>query len=130
GGHGRNAVATLPLLQEVLDAVSVPVLAAGGISGPRGLAAVLAAGAAGAWVGTAFAGCREATNSPDAQRAMDRAAATDTVYGRTFDIAQRLAWPEQFGARALRNSFTETWAGREADLAGRVSGEDPSEGVT
>src|SRR5215471_4897876 len=54
GGHGRNDVATLPLLQMVLDTVAVPVLAAGGITGPRGLAAVLAAGAAGAWVGTAF----------------------------------------------------------------------------
>src|SRR5699024_6204281 len=54
GGHGRNRVATLPLLQAVLDAVDRPVLAAGGISTGRGLAAVLAAGAAGAWVGTAF----------------------------------------------------------------------------
>ena len=41
GGHGRNDMATLPLLQAVLDAVQVPVLAAGGIGTARGLAAVL-----------------------------------------------------------------------------------------
>ena len=54
GGHGLDAVATLPLLQGVLDAVHLPVLAAGGIVTARGLAAVLAAGAAGAWLGTAL----------------------------------------------------------------------------
>ena len=69
GGHGRDAVATLPLLQGVLDAVDVPVLAAGGIGTARGLAAVLAAGAAGAWIGTALLACPEATNS---QAARDR----------------------------------------------------------
>ncbi|HJR37235.1 MAG TPA: nitronate monooxygenase, partial [Nocardioidaceae bacterium] len=36
GGHGRNEVGTLPLLQTVLERVEVPVLAAGGIAGPRG----------------------------------------------------------------------------------------------
>src|SRR4051812_3330894 len=44
GGHGRDDVATLPLLQSVLDEVDVPVLAAGGIATARGVAAVLAAG--------------------------------------------------------------------------------------
>lgn len=121
GGHGRNLVATLPLLQDVLDAVSIPVVAAGGISGARGLAAVLAAGAAGAWVGTAFAGCTEATSSAAARRAMAGAGATQTVYGRVFDIAQQLAWPEEFGGRALSNEFTRTWIGHESDLAALVS---------
>jgi hypothetical protein len=60
GGHGRNQIATLPLLQEVLDAVDTPVLAAGGIGTRRGLAAVLAAGADGGWIGTAFMTCPEA----------------------------------------------------------------------
>jgi nitronate monooxygenase len=130
GGHGRNAVATLPLLQDVLDAVSVPVLAAGGISGARGLAAVLAAGAAGAWVGTAFAGCQEATSSASARKALSRASATDTVYGRSFDIAQRLAWPERFGGRALANDFTAAWSGREDELTRQVAGQDADRGIT
>lgn len=51
GGHGDTKLGTLPLLDDVLDAVSVPVLAGGGIASARSLAAVLAAGASGAWVG-------------------------------------------------------------------------------
>ena len=118
GGHGRNDVATLPLLQAVLDAVQVPVLAAGGIGTARGLAAVLAAGSAGAWVGTAFLTCTEAATSPGARKLLLSAAETDTAYGRVFDVGQRLAWPPEYGGRALRNAFFDRWAGREEELAG------------
>lgn len=118
GGHGRNEVATLPLLQAVLDAVRVPVLAAGGIGTARGLAAVLAAGSAGAWVGTAFLACTEAATSAAARELLLAAADTDTVYGRVFDVGQRLGWPPQYGGRALRNAFFERWVGREDELAG------------
>lgn len=117
GGHGRNEVATLPLLQAVLDEVDVPVLAAGGIATGRGLAAVLAAGAAGAWVGTAFTCCPEADTSVEAQEAIVRAQLGDTVYGSIFDIAQQVPWPAQYGGRALRNQFTEIWLHRESELA-------------
>ncbi|MEU6997223.1 nitronate monooxygenase [Nonomuraea sp. NPDC046570] len=117
GGHGRDDVATLPLLQSVLDAVRTPVLAAGGIATARGLAAVLAAGAAGAWVGTAFMGCAETETPPQAMERLLAAGETDTAYGRVFDIAQRLSWPPEYGGRALRNTFFDEWAGREEDLA-------------
>src|ERR1700737_1008640 len=60
GGPGDATIGTLPLLDIVLDVVSVPVLAAGGIASPRSLAAVLAAGASGAWLGTRLAACPEA----------------------------------------------------------------------
>jgi nitronate monooxygenase len=116
GGHGRNDVATLPLLQMVLDTVAVPVLAAGGITGPRGLAAVLAAGAAGAWVGTAFLACPEATTPAGARERLFAATDTSTGYGRVFDIAQRQPWPPEYGGRALRNRFFDHWAGHEHDL--------------
>jgi len=117
GGHGRNDVATLPLLQTVLDHVSVPVLAAGGIATARGLAAVLAAGAAGAWVGTAFLACPEATVVPAAVDRIVSASETDTSYGRVFDVGLRQAWPPEYGGRALRNGFFERWEGREPELA-------------
>lgn len=117
GGHGRACVATLPLLQSVLDAVQVPVLAAGGIGTARGLAAVLAAGAAGAWAGTAFLACTEAATSPGARERLLAARDTDTVYGRVFDVGQRIAWPPEYGGRALRNAFFDRWAGREDVLA-------------
>ena len=117
GGHGRDDVATLPLLQGVLDAVSVPVLAAGGIGTARGVAAVLAAGAAGAWVGTAFLTCPEAETSDAARARLLAASSTDTAYGRVFDVGLRQAWPPEYGGRALRNAFFDRWVGHEAELA-------------
>jgi nitronate monooxygenase len=116
GGHGRDDVGTLLLLQEVLDAVSLPVLAAGGIAGARGLAAVLAAGAAGAWAGTAFLASAEAETSAAARDRLIAARDIDTAYGRVFDVGQRLDWPPEFGGRALRNAYFDAWATREDDL--------------
>ena len=117
GGHGRNDVGTLTLLQAVLAAVQTPVMAAGGITLASGLAAVLAAGAVGAWVGTAFIACPEAETTEPARRRILGAGETDTAYGRVFDIGQRLDWPPQYGGRALRNSFFDRWVGREDELA-------------
>jgi nitronate monooxygenase len=117
GGHGHDRVATLPLVQAVVDAVDVPVLAAGGIAAPRGLAAVLAAGAAGAWIGTALLACTEAASTPAARERVIAAGETGTVYTRIFDIALGIAWPPEFGGRALANEFSRTWAGREDELA-------------
>lgn len=117
GGHGRNEVATLVLLQEVLDAIDTPVLAAGGIANRRGLAAVVAAGADGAWVGTAFSACPESAAAPEARQAVIDAATTDTVYTRIFDLALGLPWPPEYGGRALVNEVTRRWAGRERELA-------------
>ncbi|UPK74496.1 nitronate monooxygenase [Nocardioidaceae bacterium SCSIO 66511] len=117
GGHGRDAVGTLPLLQYVLEEIDTPVAVAGGIAGPRGLAAVLAAGAVGGWVGTAFLGCREAANTPAARRMLLETDDTDTAYGRVFDVAQRHAWPPEFGGRALRNAYFDRWADRLEELA-------------
>ena len=114
GGHGRNAIATLPLLQLVLERTELPVYAAGGILNHRGLAAVLAAGAAGAWVGTAFLGTREAASPPAAKAALF--AAGSTGYGRVFDEVQEVGWPREYGGRSVANRFFEEWVGREDDL--------------
>jgi len=54
GGHIRGQLGVLQLLTEVVEAVKVPVLAAGGIGNARALAGVIAAGAAGARIGTRF----------------------------------------------------------------------------
>ncbi len=116
GGHGRDEVATLPLLQTVLEHVEVPVVAAGGVATSRGLAAVLAAGAVGAWVGTALLACREAGTSARGRRRLLAATDTSTTYDRVFDVAQRLGWPAEFGGRALRNDFAERWTGRLDEL--------------
>ena len=119
GGHSGAGVATLPLLQVVLeigDAAGLPVLAAGGIATGRAVAGVLAMGAAGAWIGTRFAATREALGRPAAKQRMIDADETDTVLTSVFDIAQDIPWPPQFPGRALRNAFAERWHGREHEL--------------
>jgi nitronate monooxygenase len=121
GGHGRNAVATLPLLQAILDLTDIPVVAAGGIAGARGLAAVMAAGAVGGWIGTAFLTCVEAETKEPARQRILEADETETVYGTVFDAASRAGWPDEFGGRALRNAFFDTWEGHEEELKGKDS---------
>lgn len=116
GGHGRNLVATLPLLQAVLARAEAPVVAAGGIGTARGLAGVLAAGACGAWVGTAFLTCREALTADDVAARLADVDETGTAYGTVFDTASGAGWPQEFGGRAVRNAFFDTWEGRETAL--------------
>ncbi|CAN5292552.1 nitronate monooxygenase [soil metagenome] len=113
GGHGRDVMATLPLLQEVLDRVEVPVVAAGGIANRRGLAAVLASGAVGGWVGTAFLNCIETAWTDEARARIVEAGDGDTIYTRSFDSGLEQPWPKEFGGRALRNRFSERWHDRE-----------------
>jgi len=117
GGH-TGAVGTLPLLQLVLESVHAPVVAAGGVFSGRGLAAVLAAGAEGAWIGTPLLASEEARSSAAAKQRVLEARETDTVHTRVFDVAQGLPWPERFPGRALANAFTREWHGREGELAG------------
>ncbi|MEV0295488.1 nitronate monooxygenase [Nocardia sp. NPDC050710] len=136
GGHGATEMATLPLLDAVLDAVSVPVLAAGGIGSGASLAAVLAAGASGVWLGTHLAACSESLLSDSGRRALIEADGTDTIVTRAFDIAMGLPWPTRFPARVLRNEFTDRWTGHEdalrTDRAARekvtaaIDADDPS----
>ncbi len=108
GGH-TGQVSTLPLLQSVLDAVQIPVLAAGGIATPRGVAAALAAGAEGVWVGTCLLACPECENTESARAYIVQAQETETVHTRVFDVAQGIPWPPQYPGRALRNRFTDQW---------------------
>jgi nitronate monooxygenase len=117
GGHGDPAVGTLPLLEGVLDSCPVPVLAAGGIATSRGLAAVLAAGASGAWLGTAFAACPESLASDAVRSALIAANGTDTVTTSVFDIALGYPWPTGYPERILRNELSERWQGREGELS-------------
>jgi len=116
GGHTGSSVGTLPLLQIVLDMTDKPVIAAGGIATGRGLAAVLAAGAAGAWIGTPFLLAQEARNTQAARERIQSSDETQTIYTRVYDRVAGKAWPHEFGGRALRTPFLEQWTGREDDL--------------
>ncbi|BDT90952.1 2-nitropropane dioxygenase [Nocardia sputorum] len=117
GGHGAVNAPLLPLLDEVLAVASVPVLAAGGIGAPRDLAAVLRAGASGAWLGTCLAACSESLLPEAGRRALLDASGADTVLTRAYDVGMELPWPTRFPARVLRTGFTDRWTGREDELA-------------
>lgn len=101
GGHGEPRVGTLALLTDLLDRFDVPVLAAGGIASGRGFAAVLAAGASAAWIGTGFAACPEATTNPGARAALVAAEGDQTTLTRAFDLDSGYSWPDHLPERVL-----------------------------
>src|SRR5450432_3734798 len=75
---------TFALVPQVVDAVKVPVIAAGGIADGRGIAAAFALGAAGVQMGTAFLGCPEAAVPEVHRSALHGAADEDTRLTRVF----------------------------------------------
>ena len=70
---------TMALVPQIVDAVKVPVIAAGGIADGRGIAAAFALGAAGVQIGTAYLRCPEATGSKSAKAALAAADDDSTV---------------------------------------------------
>ena len=79
-----SQVGTFALLPQVVDAVRVPVIAAGGIANARGIVAALALGAAAVQIGTAYLLCTEATISPLYRTALKQAEGHDTVLTNVF----------------------------------------------
>jgi nitronate monooxygenase len=88
-------IGTFALVQQTVEAVEVPVIAAGGIGDGRGIAAAFALGATGVQIGTAYLGCKEATTS-----ALHRAALAEL--GRETVIADVLSGRP---ARGILNRF-------------------------
>jgi len=91
----------MTLLGEVISAVDVPVLAAGGIGTGRAMATALAAGADGVRVGTRFVAAAEAAVHPEYVAALIAAKAQDTAYTEAFSVG----WPDA-PHRVLRSSIT------------------------
>jgi nitronate monooxygenase len=118
GGHSGRGWATLPFVPAVTDlAGPVPVLAAGGVADGRGLAAVLALGAAGALIGTRFLATAEALDDPAVKKAIVAGGGEDTEVSRILDIARGSPWPAKYPARTLGHPYLEEWRGREDELA-------------
>jgi NAD(P)H-dependent flavin oxidoreductase YrpB (nitropropane dioxygenase family) len=131
----RGRFGLLAFLDQVLSAVDVPVLAAGGIGSGRAMAAVLAAGAAGVRIGTRLLAVEEAVAHPDYLKALIAAEAKDTVITEAFSIG----WPDAphrilrsslAEAKAFRGEFVgtvaDTWNGEPYDVrpswqSGRIS---------
>jgi enoyl-[acyl-carrier protein] reductase II len=108
GGH-TGRVATLPLVPQVVDAVGrrVPVVAAGGIVDGRGLAAALALGADGVWVGTRFVATPEARTVPGFKEVLLSTSEDGTVVTRAY-TGKTL--------RAVRNAFTDYYEAHPEEI--------------
>ena len=152
GGHRgmflEKNIATQPglfaLLPQVADAVSVPVIAAGGIADARGVVAALALGAAAVQLGTAYLFCPEAKVSPLHRQALEQAADNGTAVTNLFsggpargilnrylqqcgpmsDVAPAFPYAATFVAplraaseRAGSLDYMQLWSGQSAGLA-------------
>ncbi|HET7272174.1 MAG TPA: nitronate monooxygenase [Rubrobacter sp.] len=117
GGFGGH-ISTLVLVPEVVRAVSpIPVVAAGGISHGRALAAALALGAQGANIGTRFLASVEASLADDWKKLIVAASSEDAVkVDFWWDIMPPP--PDEFNVlpRALQTSFIERWIHRRDDV--------------
>ena len=136
----ESLVGTFALVPQVVDAVDVPVIAAGGIADARGVAAALVLGASGAMIGTAFLATDQSGTSAAHRDALRSDAARETVLTRamsgrlargipnraTREIADPAPFPLQnwltglFRARAAelgRAELLSLWAGQAAAIA-------------
>jgi nitronate monooxygenase len=118
GGH-IGEIGVLSLLPAVLDAVSVPVLAAGGIGDGRGLAAVLLMGGDGVWLGTRFLATPEAGVEQWYKDAILAAGTDNTVRTLSYDLARNVPFPEGIAGRVIQNAFTNEWHGRDDEIRAR-----------
>ena len=119
GGHVRGVTPLFELLDDVLDRVTVPVLASGGIGSSGRLAAVLAAGAAGARVGARFVSALESAAHPEYVKALAEAGPDDSVATGAFDVGCPLC-PSTH--RVLRSALEAAAAG--GDPVGFIEGRD------
>jgi nitronate monooxygenase len=94
----ESLIGTLALIPQVVDAVRIPVVAAGGIADGRGVAAALCLGAQAVQVGTAFLACDESAASSLHREQLRTLGARNTVLTRSF--TGRLA-------RGIRNRFVD-----------------------
>jgi nitronate monooxygenase len=116
GGHVRGIVSSLVLLPQVVQAISVPVVASGGFASGESLVAALALGAQGIHCGTAFLATIESFAHAYHKDRVVRAKSEDTVYTDAFAIN----WPPNSPVRVIANSLTD-------ELGQRFLGHDPED---
>lgn len=108
GAAHENDMGTMALVPLVVDAVNIPVIAAGGIFDGRGVAAAIMLGAAGAQVGSAFLRSPESMVSPLHKQALADTADNSTKLTRLFSGR---------AARSIRNRLVRELASHEDDAA-------------
>lgn len=126
GGHGLGTRSTFTLVPEIADllnerAPEVLLVAAGGVSDGRGLAAALALGADGVLVGTRFWAAHEAAIPRAAQQRALEVSGDHTIRQRVYDVVRGKNWPAQYTGRVLHNDFVRQWNGSETALRENIS---------
>ena len=106
GGH-TGLVGTLPLVAQAVEAVKIPVIAAGGLYDGRGLAAALALGAQGVWMGTRFIATQEAHAGDLYRQTIIDARDDDTIRTRCYSGKPM---------RVMKNPYVEDWESRPGDI--------------
>ena len=134
GGHIRGTLGLMPLMAQVLDKVSIPVLGAGGIGSGRGIAAILASGGAGARMGTRFIAAAESNAHPDYVRAIISAQAEDSVRTNRFEVECPMC-PSTHGVLRSSLDAAEAFDGSyvaefEGEPVARFCGTPPVKGCT
>ncbi len=117
GGH-TGQMNLLPFLVGLVERYpQLPILAAGGITSGRALAAALAAGAQGVSLGTALLATPEAVETPAAfKERIVQADGQDTTFTRLYDLLGSRPWPPGIAGRVYRNRLVREWDGRDADI--------------
>ena len=120
GGH-TSYLGTLSFVRAVVKiAGDIPVVAAGGIADGPGLAGALMLGAEGAWIGTRFVASLEWAGPEWAKGQVVLADADDTILTKVYDLVSDAPFPlDTVGDRVIRNTFTDTWHGRETEMMDR-----------
>jgi len=106
GGH-TGLVGTMPLVAQAVEAVKVPVVAAGGLYDGRGLAAALSLGAVGVWMGTRFIASKEAHAGELYRETILEASDEDTIRTRSYSGKPM---------RVKKNPYVEDWEKRPQDI--------------
>jgi len=106
GGH-TGLVGTMPLIAQAVEAVKIPVVGAGGLHDGRGLAAVLALGGVGVWMGTRFIASNEAHAGGLYQ---------DTILEASDDATVRTRSYSGKPMRVKKNLWTDDWESRPQDI--------------
>lgn len=114
GGHhgfyledNTAAIGTMALVPQLVDAVNVPIIAAGGIADGRGIAAALALGASGVQIGTAFLTCEESSVPEIHQKSLMASDGSNTQITKVFSGRP---------ARGIRNRYSQDLNHLEDDL--------------
>lgn len=106
GGH-TGQIAGMALIPQTVDAVGIPVLGAGSIVDGRGLAAALAFGAQGVWMGTRFVASHEARAAQDYKKRIAEIHEEDTVVTRCYSGKPM---------RVIRNAYVEEYESRPEEI--------------